>query len=132
MRRHDYVLVSSVVEPDPSAFNPVGLEGELPFQIFVQLFPSALSHWLGHDLFTALKGHAIEVAHVDAVVRRFVVRSHQVSVDEVAGHWNRPFDDGPAASTGDCKRVSRPVLSARSWAFTSPTARSAAPLAWGS
>ena len=96
MRRHNYVLVSSVVEPDPSAFDPVGLEGELPFLISVKHFPTTLSPWLGHDLFTALKGHAIEVAHVDAVMRRLAVRPHQVSVDEVAGQWNHPFHDGPA------------------------------------
>ena len=100
MRRHDYVLVSSVVEPDPSRLNPVVLEGELPLRISVQLFSIAIQHWLGHDLLTALKGHAIEVAHVDAVVRRLAVRSQQVSVDDVAGQWNRPFNDGPAGIHG--------------------------------
>ena len=90
------MLMGPVVVPDPGAFDPIGFKLKLPFRIAIQLYPIAFPHWLGHDLFTALKGHAIEVAHVDAVVRRLAVRSHQVSVDEVAGQWNHPLYDGPA------------------------------------
>ena len=91
------MLVGSAVKADPGALDPVGLERQLSLWVAVKFRPVALPHWFGHDLLTAFKGHAAEVSHMNAIVRRFAVCTDEVPIDQIAGQWDHPFHYGPAS-----------------------------------